>query len=75
MKRRARLLWWTFGFLFAASVPWYVPSGLVEPLVFGFPFWSLLPLCCYVLAAALASSTLDVLWEDTEKAAGTSREP
>jgi hypothetical protein len=59
-----RRVWVLYALLLVLSVPWYFPVGNGEPLVFGFPLWCFVSLCCYVGVALLTIWRLDHLWED-----------
>lgn len=41
-----------FLLLLAATVPWYLPQGTYEPIIFGFPYWAFISI---VMTAILAS--------------------
>lgn len=60
----ARSTWVIYALLIALSIPWYFPAGSGEPLVFGFPLWCFVSLCCYVGVALLTIRRLDRLWDD-----------
>lgn len=33
-------IWVVLAILFVLSVPWYLPAGSYEPLIFGIPYWA-----------------------------------
>lgn len=33
-------IWVVLAVLFILSVPWYLPAGSYEPLIFGIPYWA-----------------------------------
>jgi hypothetical protein len=52
---RSPWLWVVMTALVLASVPLYLPSGTVLPLVFGMPYWMVVSVVATVLFAAFTS--------------------
>ena len=48
-----RLLLGLIALLYAASIPWYRPSGAEPALMLGLPDWVAIALACYVAVALL----------------------
>lgn len=55
-------IWFLYAILLVLSVPWYWPRGSAEWLVLGVPIWAAVSIACYVAAALLTATTIDVLW-------------
>ncbi|MFC4001631.1 hypothetical protein ACFS2C_00855 [Prauserella oleivorans] len=48
-------IWAVMVLLMVASVPLYLPSGTVRPLVFGLPYWMVISVVATLLFAAFTS--------------------
>ena len=60
--QQPRWMWGAYAALFAASIPWYIPQGVAETLIMGFPLWCLMALGCYGAIAALTVWRMAAMW-------------
>lgn len=70
-------IWVVLALIVVAGVPWYLPQGTLEPLVFGVPYWLLisvffsLVLCGYLSWLCLTQWKVVEDEEERERAAGS----
>ncbi len=50
--------------LIALSVPWYLPEGSYEPVIWGFPYWVLVSLFFTVLLAVFCAWVINFYWSE-----------
>lgn len=58
--------------LFVFNAPWYLPSGMIEPFVFGLPLWVVIVVVMSILLSAFLHWACTTQWnivEDDELAA------
>ena len=55
-------IWAVYVFLFAASVPWYLPAGSPARLWFGLPHWVVISLCAYLAVAVFTAYVVARYW-------------
>ena len=55
-------IWVVYAFLFAASVPWYLPAGSPARLWFGLPHWVVLSLTAYLAVAVFTAYVVARYW-------------
>jgi hypothetical protein len=73
-------IWVVMAFIILAAIPWYLPSGSVEPIVFGVPYWAVislffsLVLCGYLCFLCLFEWDVVEEEEERERAERTSAE-
>lgn len=66
-------LWVGMVVLILLGIPWYLPEGTLEPIVFGLPLWTIVAILSSVLFCAYLSWILVRHWnlvEDEEEAPG-----
>ena len=55
-------IWVVYGFLFAASVPWYLPAGSPPRLWLGLPHWVVIALAAYLAVAVFTAWVVARYW-------------
>lgn len=55
-------IWAVYVFLFAASVPWYLPPGSPALLWFGLPHWVVISLSAYLAVAVFTAYVVARYW-------------
>lgn len=69
--------WWIWAgmiVIILLGIPWYLPTGLIEPVVFGLPLWTIVAIGSSILLCVYLSWILRRHWnlvEDEEEAAGS----
>ena len=58
---------WVLVALPVASIPWYVPAGVVRPFVLGMPIWAFVSLLACVAFAATTSYVILRYWHDPDR--------
>ena len=60
---RSRIwIWAVYVFLFAVSVPWYLPPGSPARLWFGLPHWVVISLLAYLAVAVFTAYVVARYW-------------
>lgn len=57
-------IWIVYGCLFAASIPWYLPSNDHPPIWLGLPYWVVLSLAATVGIAVFTVFVVFRYWSD-----------
>lgn len=68
---RKKWIWIVLALILLAGVPWYLPTGTIEPLILGFPYWAFISIVFSVVLSAYLSWLCLTQWhivEDEEKA-------
>ncbi|MFC2949059.1 hypothetical protein [Virgibacillus sediminis] len=60
-------IWVVLFSLFILSVPWYLPAGTYEPLIFGIPYWAYIIMGVSLLISITLTYVLNHFWEMTEE--------
>ena len=58
-------VWAVYVFLFAASVPWYLPAGGPVRLWLGLPHWVVISLSAYLAVAVFTACVVARYWSTT----------
>lgn len=67
-------IWVVMAFIVLGAIPWYLPTGTVEPIILGVPYWAVisiffsLALCAYL--SWLCLNEWDVVEEEEEERTG-----
>jgi len=56
-------LWVVLGILFFLAVPWYLPVGSYEPIIFGIPYWAWIVLFVSIAISATITFAIKFLWK------------
>lgn len=56
-------IWAVFLIIFVFSVPWYLPVGTYEPIIFGFPYWAVIALAMSLLISIFLTYVLNREWQ------------
>ncbi len=70
---RKKWIWIGLVIILLGNVPWYFSEAMVEPFIFGFPFWGFIILVFSVILSAYLSWLCLTQWsivEDEEEAKG-----
>lgn len=59
-------IWAVYLFLFAASVPWYLPAGSPPRLWLGLPHWVVISLAAYLAVAVFTAWVVARYWPAVE---------
>lgn len=63
-------IWVVLAILFVLNVPWYLPAGSYEPLIFGIPYWAYIIMGVSLAISITLTYILKKQWnmvEDEEK--------
>ncbi|MDY0393495.1 hypothetical protein ACFSMW_17990 [Virgibacillus halophilus] len=60
-------IWVVLVGLFVLSVPWYLPTGSYEPLIFGVPYWAWIIIGISLIISAALSYILRNCWHMTDE--------
>lgn len=60
-------IWVVLGVLFALSVPWYLPAGSYEPMIFGVPYWAYIIMGVSMAISITLSYVLKNHWQMTDE--------
>ncbi|GAA4942990.1 hypothetical protein EV188_104244 [Actinomycetospora succinea] len=71
---RTPWLWVAIGVVVLVGVPWYLPTGAIEPLVGGIPFWLLISVGATLAFSALTCWACLRDWNLAEPAEEAARE-
>lgn len=70
---------WIWAWLVAIlllGIPWYLPSGVIEPVVLGLPLWTIVAIASSILLCGYLTWVISTQWnlvEDEEEAADEER--
>lgn len=64
MKGFHKALIVVFFCIVSLTVPWYLPKDSYEPIIFGFPYWTLITLFMSIVLAAFMSWVIHTQWHD-----------
>ncbi len=60
-------IWIGIGIILLLLVPWYLPAGSYEPLIFGFPYWALIVIGMSIVLSAFLSYVIKYHWHIEEE--------
>lgn len=60
-------VWVVLGAILIFCTPWWIPSGWVEPTVWGFPFWGLVMVAGFTVLAGFTAWVYELLWHDEDE--------
>ncbi len=59
-------IWVVLVLILVFSVPWYLPKGAIEPIIFGFPYWALISVIGTLVLSAYLSYLCTHEWNIVE---------
>lgn len=66
MKGFHQALIFIFLCIVALTVPWYLPQGSYEPIIFGFPYWALISIFMSIVLAVFMSWVIKTQWKEED---------
>ncbi|MDH4063093.1 MAG: hypothetical protein OEW19_01735 [Acidobacteriota bacterium] len=63
-------IWVVYACLYAASIPWYLPSNERPPVWFGLPYWVVLSLTATSAIAVFTLFVVSRYWSEAPEEAG-----
>lgn len=56
-------IWVVIGIIVLIGVPWYLPTGSIYPLIFGFPYWAFISVVSTIVLAGFLTYVVNNYWD------------
>jgi len=60
---KTKWIWVVLAIIILAGVPWYLPEGTYNPIIFGFPYWAFISLISTIALAIFLNYVIDKFWD------------